>query len=268
MRALVLSVVFGVFIVAVHAVCPAPQDAVLTKDLLLDGNTAFAAALAAAASTNDGNCDVIVTFANKSWLSMFNNLLISMDNVSIQKVLVIALSDGVCDHNTPVRLSVTCFRYPLDFEATFWGTAVFRQLSYMKVEVELAAVALGYHTLIVDSDIVMLKNPLEELRGRLPSGVDLQIQTDDFEMPAPGSFHLNTGFMFMTASARMAQLLRRTLDVCRSPNNTLMDQPVMNNVIRASVQESSDFKYHVRSRHQQHAALHVCIHYVSRRSWM
>ena len=109
----------------------------------------------------------------------------------------------------------------------------------MKVEVELAAVVLGYHTFIVDADIVFLKNPLDELRNRLSTGVDLQIQTDDMTAPLPGSFHLNTGFMYMTASARMAQVLRRTLDVCYSLTNKLMDQPVMNNVIREANSTSS-----------------------------
>lgn len=186
----------------------------------LYNDPAFKAALEQTASTN---CDVVLTFGNSGYVPMMANLLVSLGRVGAPNTLVVALSEGVCDHPLIASSAGACVQYPRSFQGTSkFGSAGFASLVHVKTEAALCALALGYSILLADADMVMLRNPLPDLAAGAAS-FDVQIQDD-----AEGG--RNSGFMYLPARPAAAAFLVQALTIGRSKRD-MRQQPAVNQAL-------------------------------------
>lgn len=113
---------------------------------------------------------VVICAGNEGFLAMLTNFIItSVQRWEIRNFLAVALTPGMC---AKLPAGTACFEMPDATTGGSYGSKAFARLVNVKTEVTMAAVALGYNTLLVDGDIVFLKNPLPRLQG----DYDLHIQ--------------------------------------------------------------------------------------------
>lgn len=156
---------------------------------------------------------VIVSVGNAGYLPMLVNLIrTSILRFRLSNFIVIALSKGMC---SKVPGGVHCYEYPDAVPGGDFGSAAFAKLVNVKTEVLMASVKLGYRTLLVDGDIVFLKDPLPYLQG----SEDLLIQDDD----AGGR---NSGFMMCNNSPWSLAFLGRSLAIAQQASNMRQQEAV------------------------------------------
>ena len=126
--------------------------------------------------------------------------------------LVVVLDGSMCssDHllvAEPLH-AISCYYFPdgEQLKGGNFGSREFRRLVNVKTEVVLAIAKLGYDTLLVDGDIVFLRDP----RPYLTSPEDVQIQRE------LGST-MNSGFFLVRASEWGLAFLGRALQVASHP---------------------------------------------------
>jgi hypothetical protein len=154
---------------------------------------------------------------------MMLNLLASFARVSAQRVFIVGLSPNVCDASDLAATSAVCFQYPQHFQEGNFGSAAFATLVHVKTEVALSVLALGYKVLLIDADIVMVKDPLDGLAASAATW-DLQIQDD-----AEGG--RNSGFMYLAPRSITANFLARALKIGRSKRD-MRQQPAVNQALQ------------------------------------
>ena len=118
---------------------------------------------------------VIVAVGNVGFVPMLKNLIAtSIERFKLKNFLVVALTVGMCSQ---IPSSVECYMMPdvASGGGGSYGSKGFARLVNVKTEVVMASVSLGYNSLLVDGDIVFLKNPLPHLQGPY----DLHIQVRD-----------------------------------------------------------------------------------------
>jgi hypothetical protein len=128
--------------------------------------------------TSTGRCEVLLTFATDTYVSVVTNFLLTTRNVRpLTDVIVVGLTPGVCAPLTASYRSsgLQCVDYPVEKHAGDFGSAAFADLVNVKTEVALDAALLGYSVLLVDGDISFLRDPVPLLREG-SNGIDLQIQ--------------------------------------------------------------------------------------------
>lgn len=196
-----------------------PLQSSFVAQCALGSSKEFKAAVAAAAGPA---CDLVVTLGNQGFLDMIENFLAtSVLHWAIPNVLVVALSDGVCDR---LPSGVHCFQYPQSFADAKYGSPEFAALVHIKTEVALTVLQLGYSVLLVDGDIIFLQNPLPAFR-RDAGAYDVQIQDDDAE----GS--RNSGFMYIKAGNPGATFLLKSLVIGKTTKN-MRQQPAVNQALK------------------------------------
>jgi hypothetical protein len=195
-------------------------DTSATSGFKLTGNAEFESAVRQAAGTN---CEVVLTLGNAKFLPMMLNLLASFARVSAQRVFIVGLSPNVCDASDLAATSAVCFQYAQHFQEGNFGSAAFATLVHVKTEVALSVLALGYKVLLIDADIVMVKDPLDGLAASAATW-DLQIQDD-----AEGG--RNSGFMYLAPRSITANFLARALKIGRSKRD-MRQQPAVNQALQ------------------------------------
>ena len=187
----------------------------------LDGNVQFADVLFEAASA-DGT--VIVGVGDRGFLSMLQNFIeTSIVPFDITNFLVVAMDSTMCkDIASFAENIVQCFYYP-DGDRLRGGkfeSPEFARMVNIKTEVVLAATKLGYDTLLVDGDIVFLKDPQPYLEA--PADVHIQ---DDAEAGK------NSGFMLVRATPWGVAFIGESLRIAmRSPR--MRQHPAVNSALK------------------------------------
>lgn len=218
---------------------------------------------------------VMPLFTNSRMLPMLNNLLCSMDQAGMSHWFVIAFDDLVC-HNIAVdsghgaEQRTSCISPYRSFEAAAHGSnsaahdanstsslvgqsdahAVKRAAAYRsrlfnavmchRVGWLRLLLATGFNVLHIDSDIVVLRNPLplfEETALVRPSGHTATYRDSDMVVQSEGVFGNNGGFYYVRANNHTVDLfdalLRRFHSKVSVLNNSMFeDQHCLNDVLR------------------------------------
>ena len=204
---------------------------------------------------------VVIAMGNEGFIPMLTNFIVtSIQRWNIANFLAVALTPGMCKK---LPAGTTCFEMQDPSKGGSFGTAGFARLVNVKTEVIMAAVSLGYNSLLVDGDIVFLKNPMPQLMAGL-NKYDIQIQVRQARprhcsctFLACSAAHLcvlvvlgqdddkggrNSGFMMCKASPWSLGFLGRALHIALQAKN-MRQQPAVNQALKEM--KSKPLKVHV-----------------------
>lgn len=196
-----------------------PAAVIPTTNFINDDG--FVAAVAAAAVDRT----VVVGVGDAGFLPMLVNFIeTSVVRFGLRNYLVVALESNMCSRLPLHNGAVTCFFYPEGerLRGGSFGTREFARLVNLKSEIVMATVQLGYDTLLVDGDIVFLKDPLPLLKRE--RDFDVQIQ-DDAEAER------NSGFMFIRATPWGLAFIGRAVRIAQQAKD-MRQQPAVNKALK------------------------------------
>ncbi|KAK2143050.1 hypothetical protein LSH36_883g00071 [Paralvinella palmiformis] len=168
---------------------------------------------------------VVLSFGGMGYIDMAINLYVtSYQRFNVRNHLFVGSDDRFCA--VLGNYGAHCVRYfgvEASEESSSFFSKEFLTKTYLKMKVVKDAIALNVTVLLVDLDVVFLKNPLFYLGC---DHCDLLIQTSAFED------YLNTGFYMMKPTKGSRRLLARTWSRIESGNYTKQnDQMIFNSVL-------------------------------------
>ena len=148
------------------------------------------------------NRTIILTSLDSGYVDLGINLYeSSFRRLGINNFLFVC-SDDDCVHKLRVH-NITAARGLSDKDSEFpssYGSRAFVRKTHLKTDIALNVLRQGYTVLLVDADIVMIKNPFDYLMCK---SCDLQIQSDGSEM--------NSGFYLARPTAATIMLHQKAL---------------------------------------------------------
>lgn len=139
-------------------------------------------------------------------------------------------------HGLAVYFEKGAVNSDLESESCRWGTKCFESATKGKTRAVYRLLKLGYNVIFSDVDIVLFKNPIEELTSFGP-GV-MAIQSNEFnESKAANSVHcLNSGFFFVPAERTTIEAFKEIIWLSSKGNFT--QQAWFNHVLCGSANGS------------------------------
>ncbi len=136
--------------------------------------------------------EVSIVLCNVGYAEICNNLLHSMKMVSLSNYFVIAL-DGAMAHWLQQNKIPCYYKQGTEEVAQYvtHNTEQFNKITRLKPYYVLEIIKLGYNVLLLDADVVLIRNPFDYFHSKPRySEYDFFIQQDDVNIP-------NSGFYFM-----------------------------------------------------------------------
>jgi hypothetical protein len=177
-------------------------------------------------SDAQGRPPVIIGVGDSGFLPMLHNFIeTSVKRHALRHYFVFALDKGMCGQVPSLDGAIVCHTWSEagSLKGGNYGSPEFARLVNVKSEVVLASVLLGYDSLLVDGDIVFLRNPLPYLAD-VTANNDLLIQDD-------ASGGLNSGFMLVKANPRGLAFIGESVSISRG-DPKLRQQPAVNAAIK------------------------------------
>jgi hypothetical protein len=156
----------------------------------------------------DDNKTVITTVTNYGYLLYTLNMLKSLKQFDLDKKILIVCIDRK-GSNVLKRLgyNVFCIDDEQQELGKFcpWNTKGYDKICYLKLELIYTILSLNKNILLVDGDLVFLKNPIDDIKWWIEeSYIDVHVQNDSLENL--NTTNLCTGYMLIKSNEKMINL--------------------------------------------------------------
>ena len=159
---------------------------------------------------------LFVTFINAAWLPLAKNWICSARKVGLkEKLYLIALQPDIC---SKLPSDIPCYEHTsVDIQSSTFGHPNYRKLMIERTRLILKLLNCGQHIVLVDADVVFLKNPLGYLKN-VALDKDILFQADSIAVYAidvllPHFFqYICGGFIYMKNNHATRYLWRAVLE--------------------------------------------------------
>lgn len=200
----------------------------------------------------EDNKTVITTVTNYGYLLYTLNMLKSLKQFNLdKKILNICIDKKSANILKHLGYNVFCIDDLSSQEITKfcpWNTKGYDKICYLKLELIYRILSLNKNILLVDGDIVFLRDPLSDIKWWLEENhIDVHIQNDSLENI--NTINLCTGYMLIKSNDKMRNLYdciseagKKKYLECAFDNN---DQSYFNKFVKpyCTFQALSLFKY-------------------------
>jgi hypothetical protein len=149
---------------------------------------------------------VITTVTNYGYLLYTLNMLKSLKPYGLDKKILVVCID-VTGANILRKLGYNVFCIDDNQLGRFspWNTKGYDKICYLKLELIDRILSLGKNVLLVDGDLVFLRDPLSDIKWWLEEKhIDVHIQNDSLENH--NTKNLCTGYMLIKSNTKMINL--------------------------------------------------------------
>lgn len=184
----------------------------------------------------EDNKTILTTVTNYGYILYTLNMLKSLSVFGLDKKVLVACVDKK-SYQTLHKLGYQCICMEDDTLGKFcpWNTKGYDKICYLKLELIYKILILDKNVLLIDGDIVFLKDPLNDLKEWWSDKIhDVWIQNDSQENT--NTKNLCTGYMFIKSNDRLITLYdcvsengKEKYKSCAFDNN---DQTYFNNFIK------------------------------------
>jgi hypothetical protein len=152
------------------------------------------------------NKTVITTVTNYGYLLYTLNMLKSLKQFELdKKVLVCCIDKKAAIILTRLGYNTFCVEDSTLSSFSPWNTKGYDKICYLKLELIYRILSLDKNVLLVDGDIVFLKNPLEHIQQWLNDTIyDVFIQNDSQDNR--NTKNMCTGYLFIKTNDRLKEL--------------------------------------------------------------
>lgn len=149
---------------------------------------------------------VITTVTNYGYLLYTMNMLKSLKSFGLDtKVLIVCIDKKAENILKSLGYNTFCIEDKTLSGFSPWNTKGYDKICYMKLELIYRIVSLNKNVLLVDGDIVFLKNPLDDIQKWLNDTIhDVFIQNDSQDNR--NTRNMCTGYLFIKTSDRLKEL--------------------------------------------------------------
>jgi hypothetical protein len=205
----------------------------------------------------EDNKTVITTVTNYGYLLYTLNMLKSLKQFDLDKKILIVCIDKKCANIlNKLGYNVFCIDDTSSQDTRLqeitkfcpWNTKGYDKICYLKLELIYKILSLNKNVLLVDGDIVFLKDPMSDIKWWLEEmHIDVHIQNDSLENI--NTTNLCTGYMLIKSNDKMINLYDCVSDTgkkkyleCAFDNN---DQSYFNKFVKpyCMFQALTLFKY-------------------------
>jgi hypothetical protein len=179
---------------------------------------------------------IITTVTNYGYLLYTLNMLKSLKPYGLDKKILIICIDKKC-YNILKKMEYNVYCIDDNELGKFcpWNTKGYDKICYLKLELIYKILSLNKNILLVDGDIVFLKNPLDDIKCWLDEkGIDVHIQNDSLENT--NKTNMCTGYVLIKSNDKMIKLYdciseegKKKYLECAFDNN---DQSYFNNFVK------------------------------------
>jgi len=154
----------------------------------------------------EDNKTIITTITNYGYLLYTLNMLKSLKQFNLdKKVLVVCIDNKSADVLRRLQYNVVCIGNLELSKMSAWNTPGYDKICYLKLEVIYKVLSLGANIVLVDGDIVFLKNPLNDINWWLQeTAIDIHIQNDSLENT--NTTNMCTGYMLIKSNNKTITL--------------------------------------------------------------
>lgn len=157
----------------------------------------------------DDNKTVITTMTNYGYLLYTLNMLKSLKQFNLdKKILVVCIDRKGSNILKKLGYNVICIEEDVPQElGKFcpWNTKGYDKICYLKLELIYTLVSLNKNVLLIDGDIVFLKDPLPDINWWIQEEyIDVHVQNDSLENH--DKTNLCTGYMLIKSNDKMIKL--------------------------------------------------------------
>lgn len=176
------------------------------------------------------NNTIIVTGLNFGYREIMMNWICNLRHLNISNFVVAAFDAELYEFAYTRGIS-TYLETEVGHNATHadaaYGTASFKQLTKMKSRVVLRFLKLGYNTVWCDTDIILFKNPIENMWGYT---ADLIIQTNAPDSEEANDVRrINSGFYLAKSNSKVISAFEDVVKFARK--SRMSEQPCFYDVI-------------------------------------
>ena len=154
----------------------------------------------------DDGKTVITTVTNYGYLLYTLNMLNSLRNVGLDKKVLVVCID-IKGANVLKRLGYNVFCIDDNDLDRFspWNTKGYDKICYLKLELIYRVLSLNKNILLVDGDLVFLKNPIDDINWWIEEKhIDVHIQNDSLDNS--NKTNMCTGYMMIKSNKKMIKL--------------------------------------------------------------
>ena len=186
----------------------------------------------------DDGKTVITTLTNYGYLLYTLNMLKSLKPYGLdKKVFIVSIDKKAANILLNLGYNVYCIDDAELSRFAPWNTKGYDKICYLKLELIYRILSLNKNILLVDGDIVFLKDPMPDINWWLEEKhIDVHIQNDSLENI--NTTNLCTGYMLIKSNKTMINLYDCISDAgqkkymaCAFDNN---DQSYFNNFVKPS----------------------------------
>ncbi len=154
---------------------------------------------------DDGNT-VISTVTNYGYILYTLNLLKSLKPFGLdKKILLVSIDKKGADILRKLGYNVFCIDDNQLGKFSPWNTKGYDKICYLKLELIYRILSLGKNILLVDGDLVFLKDPMSDIQWWLEEKhIDVHVQNDSLENTNKNN--MCTGYMLIKSNEKMIKL--------------------------------------------------------------
>jgi Nucleotide-diphospho-sugar transferase len=185
----------------------------------------------------DDHKTVITTVTNYGYLFYTLNMLKSLKQYGLdKKIFIVSIDRKGKETLEKFGYEAYCIDDQTLGKFCPWNSKGYDKICYLKLELIYRILSLNKNLLLVDGDIVFLKDPLEDINKWLEDKIyDIWIQNDSQENK--NTTNMCTGYLFIKSSDRLIELYdcvsekgKKKYEVCAFDNN---DQTYFNKFIKS-----------------------------------
>ena len=149
---------------------------------------------------------VITTVTNYGYLLYTLNMLKSLKPFGLDKKVLIVCIDTTCASIlSKLGYNIFCIGDENYNKFCKWNTKGYDKICYLKLELIYRIISLNKNVLLVDGDIVFLKDPLSDIKWWTQEiNIDVHVQNDSLENT--NTQNLCTGYMLIKSNNKMIEL--------------------------------------------------------------
>ncbi len=153
----------------------------------------------------DDNKTILITITNYGYILYTLNMLKSLKQYDVdKKVLVICIDTKSYNIFKKIGYNTICINDNTLQKFTPWNTKGYDKICYIKLATIHKILSLHYNIVLIDGDIVFLRNPLNDiLYWSKNDSIDIWIQTDK---QIDNDTNMCTGYMFVKSHTITTEL--------------------------------------------------------------
>ena len=156
----------------------------------------------------DDDKTVITTVTNYGYLLYTLNMLKSLTAFDLdKKILIVCIDRKGSNILKKLGYNVFCIDDEQKDLGKFcpWNTKGYDKICYLKLELIYSVLSLNKNILLIDGDLVFLKNPLDDIKWWIKEEyIDVHVQNDSLENL--NTTNLCTGYMLIKSNDKMINL--------------------------------------------------------------